>query len=306
MSNPTSTTAGLRSPPPSLRWLRLVRGHLVAAHLAITAFTFVAFNVIFLWTNSHLSLPEQFGLELAGALVSLLIPTALTAVALRHEVSLVFGILEGVPAHQVGLWLRLVKEELVDLKNNLDDLRFGGERLESAKASEWVARRIFAITRGRYVGIDNTLPSRFRGLYDDYLNAQLAYLSRTAQASSCRIFILEPSDLEQDGKSSPDDIRWLRDWHDTNKVRLVFCTPQDAAECADRLGLDVYLNIAYWDSEAALLWLYERDVNYVRLRLALSGENSFRKCHDYVERLEACSVEIEEFCDQHNLDKSFL
>ncbi len=277
---------GSRIDPLLERWLTLVRGHAIAVHLVVAvAITGIIDGLVFGLQTARPGLLGLLAIELALALIGLSIPILLTMAALRNQFRAVFGLVAACPAPATPVMLRLVNEELRELEDSLADLKGQGSALETSRASEWVRRRCFEVTHGRYIGVDEAAPSVFMARYKDFLAAQSDYLLRTGRKDCVRVNVSDPAQLDEDMRSNPSLAREYVEWHINHDVTLLHLPLDRALELARQHRLGTGANVGLWLGDMALRW--DHGELSVRLRAGLVGEPLYRQCYSYLERVLA-------------------
>lgn len=263
------------------RWLGFVKAHLVTLHLLVAgALTGIA-DVLISLTRAHLpSAVESLPLEIGVVLVSLAVPVVVTAVALRREFRAMLKVINDGPPAAAPILLRFVTEELAFLQEQVDDLRTQGALLDAEHVSDWVRRRCFEVTHGRYIAADSSIPSDFLKRYRNFLTAHADYIRRTNCEDSVRINVAPTDSLITDSKNNPDRFKEYIQWHQDHGVVLLHFDRVTALNVARRHNLGTTIDWSYWVGELALSWEYEQVG--VRMRLIFVGESTYRRAHDFL------------------------
>jgi hypothetical protein len=263
------------------RWLIIARSHPLAIHISVALLLTLLVNVFFLATRLPVpALLESMGVELTIVLTSLAIPIALTVAALRSEFRTIFSLVASGPGAAAPVLLRFVGEELGELQEHLGDLRTQGALIDQGGVSEWVRRRCFVVTKGRYLATDSCVPSVFLSRYTDLMNAHAEYVKRTGRSDSVRINVSSAAELAADRESHPLAFDTYVKWHQDNNVALRHLDAADALELAGKSRLDHVIDWSLWLGETALAWEYV-DAG-LKMRLIFVGDISYRRCYQFV------------------------
>lgn len=288
MSDPEVVPLAESAPAPVSRidaalakWIGFVEAHPVPVHVLVAATLTAIVDLIIVTTRA--SLPPTLtsvGLEVIIVLASLFVPAIITAVALRREFRVMLQVVDDGPPAAAPVLLRFIREELADLQEQVEDLRTQGALLSQAQVSEWVRRRCFQVTRGRYIASDSCVPSQFVKRYAQYLRAHKEYLARTKDTQSVRINVASDQDLAADRKGDPAAFSAYVNWHMRHDVTLLHLDYHAALRTARQHQLGDVVDWAFWLGELGLSWHYETDG--VRMRLTFVGETAYRRAYDYL------------------------
>lgn len=263
------------------RWLVIVRTHVAAVHIAVAMLLAAMGNAIVFASRIHVpSLLETLSLELVIVVVGLAVPAILTAGALRREFQAILALTADGPGSATPILLRFVGEELEDLQDLLGDLRTQGALVNQEGVSEWVRRRCFVATRGRYVSTDSCAPVLFLERYGDLMKAHADYLERTGRRDSVRICVASREAILSDIALRPELVREYIDWHSRNHVALLYLDDSYAAELAARKRLGGVIDWSLWLDEVVIAWEYL--AAGLRLRLSFAGDSTYRRCHAFL------------------------
>lgn len=261
------------------RWLIVVRNHPLAIHVSVALALILAADVSFLAARSPFpSLLESVGVELLIILIAVAIPVALTVAALRQEFATIFSLVASGPAPAAPLLLRFVGEELNKFDEFVGDLCSQGALIDQGEVADWLRRRCFVVTDGRYLATDSCVPSVFINQYTILMKAHAEYLERTKRLDSIRINTAKLSMLAADHKQHPDAFAKYVDWHKAHNVTLLHLDSDDARELATANRLGDIIDWSLWLGEAVIAWEYIEAG--LRLRLSFVGDYSYRRCYN--------------------------
>jgi hypothetical protein len=262
------------------RWLIVVRNHPLGVHLFVAVLLIALANAFFLATRSPVpALLASVGLELIIITISLAIPVALTVAALRREFVAIFSLVSSGPAPAAPVLLRFVAEQLDELDESVGDLRINGAMIGQGQVADWLRRRCFAVTSGRYLATDTRVPSEFVTTYDVLLQAHSEYLERTHRSDSVRINVSSTEDLVADRESHPDAFASYVQWHKDHRVTLLHLDNDDALRLAERCRVDT-TDWSLWLGEIVIEWKYLPAG--LQLRLGFVGELLYRRCYNLI------------------------
>jgi len=275
--------AGLPRPPGKLLvfWLRLLQGHPAAAHIVTTGLLVALAYVILFLSNHTLSARSDLVLELLVGALAVLIPLSFTLWAVWGQLSVLLRTVGSTPPHNLQLVLQFLRQEVAALEQRLGDLRGRGLCMEAPESGMWVSARCMSVAGGRYMATDTSIPSTYRARYADYLDGHAHFLARTGRRDSVRIVVADEAAIAADQRDNPDDFKWFVNWHATYGVELRQLDRRFGAEVAESSGLDSIMDIALWDGEFALLFIFS-EPNSLRLRLAFEGEGDYLRSVRYV------------------------
>lgn len=261
------------------RWLIVVRNHPLVVHISVAVLLIVLVDASFLATRSPApTLLEGVGVEFTIIMVGLAIPVALTIAALRREFATIFSLVAAGPAPAAPLLLRFVGEELNNLGEFVGDLCSQGALIDQAEVADWLRRRCFVVTNGRYLATDSCVPSIFIERYTVLMKAHAEYLNRTGRVDSIRINTASVHDLVADRESHPEAFAKYVKWHEDHKVTLLHLDSTEALELAAANRLDNIIDWSLWLGEAVIAWEYI--AAGLRLRLSFVGDYSYRRCYN--------------------------
>jgi len=268
------------------RWITIVRGHIVGVHLATALIITGGVNLVLL--VAHPRWPqalETIGTESLIVLVSLAFPVSLTLAALRGELRAILALVADGPAPAAPVLLRFVGEELWELQEIVGDLKTQGVLLDQTGISEWVRRRCFVVTRGRYLASDSCIPSLFLDRYRELMAAHAEYVDRTGLTDSVRINVAAISEIEQDRQERPAEYKEYLRWHREHGVVLLHVDKATAIRLASKHRLAQVIDWSLWLGEVALSWDYGGDADGVRMRVCFIGDHNYRRCYSFLREL---------------------
>ena len=264
------------------RWLGFVKAHPVALHLLVATALTTLVDLVISVTRTHLpSVVESLPLEAGIVLISLAVPVVITMMSLRREFRAMMRVINDGPPAAAPVLMRFITEELVELQEQVDDLRTQGALLDVEHVSEWVRRRCFEVTHGRYISTDSCVPSDFLRPYKRYLVAHAEYLKRTGCEDSVRINVASTDGLIADRNTNPDAFRRYVEWHRDHGVALLHLDREAASNVANDHNLGSLIDWSFWLGELALSWDYE--TVGVRMRLTFVGESTYRRAHEFLQ-----------------------
>jgi hypothetical protein len=272
-------------------WLALVQAHGLTVHLASGVILVTLANLLLVGlVGARPGLAEGIVLEVLIVLAAAAVPASLKAATLRRQFRAISSILSEGPAGATPILLRFISEELRELHERIEDVRSVGKDIIDTDVSNWVRERCFSVTTGRYIGLDECVPSRFLELYSDYLHAQQDYLDRPGSRRSIRVNVADGEALSQDKAANPAAWKWYVEWHENHKVSLRHCERQTAIRLSRQKNLDSVIDVAFWEGEMAVLVTYEQDQRLTRLRVYFEGESYYERAERFIDAVIDSSV----------------
>jgi hypothetical protein len=269
------------------RWLERcligVLAHPVWFTLVVSLLVVGIANIVLTLIHTHLGLGTETGLEILILFVAVSVPITLTSIILRSELKTIYTTLSEGPSKAAPILLRFVSEEIRELGEKIADTRSDGIDLEPRVAAAWIRDRCFAVASGSYFATDVLVPSRFLGMYSDYLRAHRKYVEESS-CKSVRINLASTRDLQTDFRKNPAAINRYQQWHIDAGVDLLHLDLERAWEIAEQCQLRKTIDFAVWEGEFALLVKY-RSSGETTLRLSLVGEPVYRRCSLFFERI---------------------
>ncbi len=281
------------------RWLVTVRMHLVAVHFFVAILLALAGNALVFATGLHIpGALETVSLEGLIVVVSIAVPTLLTAAALRREFRAIVALTAAGPGPATPILLRFVSEELEELQDLLGDLRAQGALVDQEGVSDWVRRRCFVATRGRYVSSDSCVPTVFLERYSELMTAHADYLRRTGRSDSARICVASREDILTDYTANPGAVNEYITWHRQNNVGLLHLDKDRAEALAKRRKLAGVVDWSLWLGEVVIAWEYV--AAGLRLRLSFAGEPTYKRCYVFLHDVVEAARPFESLIDELN------
>jgi len=273
----------------------MVRQHLIFFHI-ITAVTIFLSAEYILSRGFHIELGPQHGvgIEVLIVIISAAIPFFITASLLWREIWRLVNLTQIASPRATKPILRLIREELHELEDKLNRLKYYGLELETAGVPDWVQTRCWATMNGRYIGTSRHLPSDYMDILREYLNDHALYLQRRyddkrKERDSIRIVFHEREVLKQDWQKHREKYDEFVNWHKDNHVELKLLPWERAKELSEKAGLPrdettQATDMGCWEGELILLWRYGPDATEgpVWLQMGYVGEDLYERCQSFL------------------------
>jgi len=274
------------------------------AHLAVALILFAVIHSVLIYVfDLEPGLSHGMATEVVIVLTSVAIPFTLTFLPLRREIHGVISRTTAMgSARATDVIVRLIRGELQQLVSDLQGLVGPGIEVRTELVPDWVRTRCWETMKGPYIGTALHQPRTYMRILGKYLLSHQEYLTPTdrpdqeKRRDSIRIMFTERDKLEKDKEESKEDYDKFLKWHNDNEVELKLLPLRRAKELASYYDTDGATDIACWDGELLLLWIYGAvpEEDPVRLRMTFVGEALYDKCRRF---LEAVRNESEAFPD---------
>ena len=246
------------------RWLQVALEHPVPVHFAVPVTFLLASKIILVYGfNLQPRLLQEVLIDLLIGVASLMLPSIITYLALRRQIHAILKLVNIGPPSVAGIVLRVITEELQELKENIDKLQSGGRQFAVGTVPKWIQDRYWATLEGPYIGTDSHLPSKFWRKYHKYLDGHQSYLGRIKH-DSIRVIFADQETIEHDAEEEAEMHSKFLTWHKDNHVKLRILSPWRAKQLAKDRSTRSTTDMSCWDGEVILLWRYEGDPNQVK------------------------------------------
>lgn len=263
------------------RLLSLLRKHhvlftLIAA-LLIVGITDILIDSVF---HTHRTVGIEMGIEVVIVFVGVAVPAGLAFAALWPELKTMLDVTSKAPPKSAPILLRIVREELKQLEQNIADVRSRGTRVGRNDVTPWIRKRCFAAASGAYSTTDLLVPSVFLSRYRSYLAAHADYVRRTA-CDSVRVNLAPTKDLAADRRKNPKLWDEYVNWHKENGVELLHLDRARALDIARETDMGKTIDFAIWKEELVIL-VDDQDDGDTILSLAFADEHLYRCCDAFL------------------------
>jgi len=277
-------------------WLKVVRAHPLGVHFIVAfALLLIIDSVLTYVFHVERGMVHGIGTEFVIVLtISVAIPFILTFLPLRREINKVIHLMTTLgSARAQDVVRRLIGGELGKLVEDVKNLDNDGLRLSTEDVSDWVRARCWDTMYGSYIGTARHLPSTYMDILGNYLMSHHDYLLRRdslfneKRRDSVRIMFAEAEELELDKEKSKEKYDEFLEWHNDNEVKVKLLPLRKAEELASHYQTLGATDMACWDEELVLLWLYGDDPSGgpLRLRMTFVGDRLYDRCRSYLDAI---------------------
>ncbi len=177
-----------------------------------------------------------------------------------------------------------VREELKKLINLTKALEQGAYLTH--EQLNLITRALFRVARGKYVGVDSNIPSKYFKIYPGYLQEHASY-----PYPSTRILLIPHSNaLHNDAIRHPKEVQEFLAWHVEHGVNLKYIHRSVALATAKKLGLPS-TDVGFWEESFAVAF---RPGERVWVRLIRKEDPLFRLYAEYIKELLRKAEDVRE------------
>lgn len=275
--------------------------HPLAGPVLLGLTLFLLAQLLLLAASGHV--PRDFltlaCIEILLLLAGATIPLFLVVVALAPAFARLAEISNTTQPHVRGFMLSYIDKALTQMDGQLKSLQSGaGLSLAIAQVGEvdgWLPA-FFAGAKGKYVGLDATVPSNYLSRWSGFIH----HLDDYQPGVRIRVITSPLEDLERDVRANPDAAARLLEIHNAWGADLLCIDGQAVRALAERHQLpNSLVDLALWEDDYCLLW--EGGIDRFTVRLCLGSDPMYGRVLKFVEAIEKQATSFARFVGNNGL-----